>query len=160
MTARTRLRLTLLALLLTQAAAFSQQSSTSGQAIQAIEGVDQKAAGVVDTIPRPAVPAQNETMSKPSPAPSRPPQSVSPGSSARAAGSIRAVKGVTGILAPKQRNLEAALRIKESKGPPDRRGTAAAAALFRAPGKPSEPEPMEDGRAELQEFAGMTATGS
>lgn len=83
------------------------------------------------------------------------------GGSVGAVSSIRAVKGVQGIDAPKQRNLEAALLIKEGGGVPTGKGKAAAAALFNGPpGAPVKPVPGADGRAGFQEFEKLTTPGS
>lgn len=73
---------------------------------------------------------------------------------------IQAVKGVQGIVAPKQQNLEAALLIKEdTQGNPT--GTAAAAALLGAPGPgPGPPAPGGDGREDFQQFEKLTTPGS
>jgi hypothetical protein len=86
-----------------------------------------------------------------------------------AVSSIRAVKGVQGIIPPKQLNLEAALLIKQDANTPagtgaeqGGKGKAAAAALLTAPGArvPAKPQPGVDGRAALQEFEKQTTPGS
>lgn len=84
---------------------------------------------------------------------------------AGAVSTIQAVKGVQGIVAPKQLNLEAALLIKEDgKGAPAPTGKgnpAAAAALLSAPaGLTPGPAPNGDGRADFQEFEKLTTPGS
>ena len=78
---------------------------------------------------------------------------------------IQAVKGVQGIIAPKQLNLEAALLIKEGgEGTPagTGKGASAAAALLSGPPglTPGPPIPNGDGRAAFQEFEKLTAPGS
>ncbi len=84
---------------------------------------------------------------------------------AGAVSTIQAVKGVQGIIAPKQRNLEAALLIKEGgEGPPTGTGKGAAAAAALLSGPPGEapgpPLPDGDGRDAFQEFEIRTAPGS
>ena len=88
---------------------------------------------------------------------------------AAAISTIRAVKGVQGIVAPKQRNLEAALLIKDqAKGTPATngaeggKGKAAAAALLNGPKgpAPAPPLPNGDGRAALQQFEKLDKPGS
>ena len=88
---------------------------------------------------------------------------------AAAISTIRAVKGVQGIIAPKQLNLEAALLIKEdAKGTPATngaeggKGKAAAAALLNGPKglTPVPPAQKTDGRTALQEFEKLDKPGS
>ena len=73
-----------------------------------------------------------------------------------AVNSIRAVKGVQGIVVPKQRNLEAALLIESGAGPTG----AAAAGLFGPPGIAPGPPSEEDGRVDFQEFEKQNTPGS
>lgn len=82
---------------------------------------------------------------------------------------VRAVKGVQGIVAPKQLNLEAALLIKDqAKGTPATngaeggKGKAAAAALLSGPPGPvpAPLTPNKDGRGALQEFEKLDKPGS
>ena len=82
------------------------------------------------------------------------------GGSVGAVSSIRAVKGVQGINAPKQQNLEAALQIKDAAGPPNAKGKAAAAALFKGTGPGGKPVPGADGRVDFQEFEKLNTPGS
>ena len=86
-------------------------------------------------------------------------QPVPPPPAGNAVSTIRAVQGVQGIVVPKQRNLEAALQIKEG-GTPDPKGKAAAAALFGPAGKGPGPQQNGDGRAAFQEFEKRTTPGS
>ena len=87
---------------------------------------------------------------------------------AAAISTIRAVKGVQGIIAPKQLNLEAALILKEdAKGTPATAGSEggkgkAAAALLNGPIglTPAPPTPNADGRGALQEFEKLDKPGS
>lgn len=73
-----------------------------------------------------------------------------------AVANIRPVKGITGIVIPKQKNLEAALQIQTGGGTPN----AKAAAQLGGPGeKPGPPQPGGDGRAAFQEFE-KNAAGS
>ncbi len=91
-----------------------------------------------------------------------------PPAPAGAVSTIRAVEGVRGIIAPKQKNLEAALLIKtESNGTPavsgeGGKGTAAAAALLSGPQGvvPAAAAAKGDGRDALQQFEKLTAPGS
>jgi hypothetical protein len=77
-----------------------------------------------------------------------------------AVSSIRAVKGVQGIVVPKQRNLEAALLIEAGTGPDGPAAAAAAAGLFGSPGiEPGLPG-LEDGRVDFQEFEKQNTPGS
>ena len=93
-------------------------------------------------------------------------QAVAPPPAAGAVSSIRALRGVQGIIAPKQLNLEAALQLKEdgTKPPPGvgEGGKAAAAALLSGPPGlvPAPPTPNGDGREGFQEFEKLTAPGS
>lgn len=78
---------------------------------------------------------------------------------------IRAVEGVQGIVAQKQKNLEAALRIKEDGESPlavPGKGTAAAAALSSGPPGlvPAPATEKGDGRDAFQQFEKLTAPGS
>ncbi|MGY8644226.1 MAG: hypothetical protein ACKVJU_24420 [Verrucomicrobiales bacterium] len=83
---------------------------------------------------------------------------------AGAVSTIQAVKGVQGIVAPKQLNLEAALLVKEEgtgTPPPGNPTAGAAAALLSAPpGLTPGPAPNGDGRADFQEFEKLTTPGS
>ena len=83
-----------------------------------------------------------------------------------AAGSIRAVRGLSGITAPKIQNLEAALLIKRATPPPDapldRKSKAAAAGLLSGPGDKVDPKGAKnaDGRGGFQEFEKPEKSGS
>ena len=77
-----------------------------------------------------------------------------------AVNSIRAVKGVQGIVVPKQRNLEAALLIESGAGPTGPAAAAAAAGLFGPPGIAPGPPSEEDGRVDFQEFEKQNTPGS
>lgn len=138
--------------------------------------------------PPPAAQAMNkvEGVKPPSPPPPPPPpQAVNkvdgiqatppntvkgvPPPPAAAISTIRAVRGVQGIIAPKQLNLEAALVLKEdAKGTPATpgaeggKGKAAAAALLNGPKGlvPAPPVPNGDGRGALQEFEKLDKPGS
>ncbi|MES2598262.1 MAG: hypothetical protein V4662_23210 [Verrucomicrobiota bacterium] len=121
--------------------------------------------GVKGLTPPPPPPAANAVQPddvkgvKPPPPPNAV-QAVPPPPAASAVSSIRAVQGVQGIVVPKQRNLEAALLIKEGTGIPDPKGKAAAAALFGPPGKDPGLKQGDDGRTELQEFEKLNTPGS
>ncbi|GEP41890.1 hypothetical protein BGE01nite_11810 [Brevifollis gellanilyticus] len=151
------------------------------EGVNTINGVKAAAPQTVQPIPPPpaAAPVQpNEVKGLPPPPaaasavqtddvkgvkPPPPPnavQAVPPPPAANAVSTIRAVQGVQGIVVPKQRNLEAALLIKEGTGIPDPKGKAAAAALFGPPGKEPGLKPGEDGRNELQEFEKLNTPGS
>lgn len=83
-----------------------------------------------------------------------------------AAGSIRPVRGLSGITAPKIQNLEAALLIKRATPPPDapldRKSKAAAAGLMSGPGDKVDPKGPKnaDGRGGFQEFEKLDKSGS
>lgn len=80
---------------------------------------------------------------------------------------IRTVEGVQGIITQKQKNLEAALLMKEDHGGTSAiaakggKGAAAAALLPGPPGLiPPAPAPKGDGRDTLQQFEKLTTPGS
>jgi hypothetical protein len=111
----------------------------------------------------------------PPPPPPAPPSSVvksggltsgGDASNSKAAGSIRPVRGLSGITAPKIQNLEAALLIKRATPPPDapldRKSKAAAARLMSGPGDKVDPKGVRnvDGRGGFQEFEKLDKSGS
>ena len=158
-----------LALLAMTLGAFAQQDAVPAQGIQGVQGVNQRAAGslkrIEPVITKPAAPAppaavtaETKTGVKLPP----PPQvkGVVPAAAAQTAGAIRAVQGVQGIQVPKQRNLEAALRVKESTQGSSREAKAAAAALFRSAAKEKGTTPMADDRKVFEELAKQILPGS
>ena len=129
----------------------------TAQGVKKVDGIDTingvKAPGHAAVQPMPPPPAGSATNVG--------------GGEVGAVSSIRAVKGVQGIIPPKQLNLEAALLIKEGGGTPavlekGGKGKAAAAALLTAPAglAPAKPVPNGDGRAVFQEFEEGTTPGS
>jgi len=123
--------------------------------------------GVTQPTPPPATKAVNKVDG----VKATPPNAVKgvPPPPAAAISTVRAVKGVQGIVAPKQLNLEAALLIKEqAKGTPATngaeggKGKAAAAALLNGPPgpAPAPPTTTKDGRGALQEFEKLNKPGS
>lgn len=82
------------------------------------------------------------------------------------ASSIRPVRGLSGITAPKIQNLEAALLIKRATPAPDapldRKSKAAAAGLMSGSGEKPDPkgEKKPDGRGGFQEFEKLDTSGS
>lgn len=127
--------------------------------------------GVAQPIPPPPPPPTAQAVNKVDGIQATPPNTVKgvPPPPAAAISTIRAVKGVQGIIAPKQLNLEAALILKEdAKGTPATpgaeggKGKAAAAALLNGPPGlvPAPPVPNGDGRGALQEFEKLDKPGS
>jgi hypothetical protein len=173
MNAELIIRTTLIAVLMAPLAGFSQQPALPGPAIQGIQGPGRGTVKSIDKVDPVAVKsAANPTAEQVKkvegieplkgvkvPAPSQV-KGVQPPSSTQSVSAIRAVKGVTGIVVPKQRNLEAALLIKESTKAPERKNSAAAAALLTAPKKEPQTQKQEDGRAAFQVFAEKNTTGS
>jgi len=127
--------------------------------VNTINGVKTPAPNAVQPVPPPPPTATVNTINGvKAPVPNAV-QPVPPPPAGSAVSTIRAVKGVEGIVVPKQRNLEAALQIKEG-ATPDPKGKAAAAALSGPPGKIPGPQPDGDGRAVFQELEKQTAPGS
>ncbi len=96
-------------------------------------------------------------------------QPIPPKPAGGTVGSIRALPGVQGIIAPKQLNLEAALHLKHDGGGTPAgggaeggKGKTSAAALLGAPVglAPAKPIQKGDGRLQLQEFEKLTTAGS
>lgn len=132
--------------------AVPQNATSAAQGINKVDGIN--------TIN--GVKAPGQQAPQPIPPPPKPVGSATHvgDGSVGAVSSIRAVKGVQGINAPKQQNLEAALQIKDAAGPPNPKGKAAAAALFKGNGPAGKPVPGADGRADFQEFEKLNTPGS
>lgn len=149
--------------------AFAQQAAVPAPKIQGVQGVNQRAADSVKriepVIKKPAAPVPPAAVTAETRSGVKLPASpqvkgVVPAAAAQAAGAIRAVQGVQGIQVPKQHNLEAALRIKESTQGASREAQAAAAALFRSAAKEKGTNPMADDRKAFEEFAKQILPGS
>lgn len=157
------------ALLAMRLGGFAQHTAGPAPGIQGVQGVNQRAAasvkGLEPTMAKPVVPpppvaVAAEAKNGVAPPPRSQVKGVAPAPAAQATGAIRAVKGVQGIQVPKQRNLEAALRIKDGAKDSGREVKAAAAALFRSQAKEKGTNPMEDDRKVFEEFAKQILPGS
>lgn len=88
-----------------------------------------------------------------------------PTSVVKQAATIQAINGVNGLNVARQKNLEAALILKQGADTPktgeqDGKGKAAAAALFGPPGTKPAPQPGKDGRDGFHEFEKLQNRGS
>ncbi len=132
--------------------------------VNEVKGIKTPAPNAVQPVAPPPPPnaaaatTVNEVKGIKTPAPNAV-KAVPPPPAGIAVSSIRPVKGVTGIVVPKQKNLEAALQIKEGGGPGGPKAAAAAAALGNGD-KPGPPQPGGDGRSLFQEFEKLNTKGS
>lgn len=161
-------------LLVMKGSAVPQGTSAPAPAIQGIQGVKQEALESIKKVEPPTAKSATtttevqgvkkidgvETIKAVNSVVPDSVKRVPPPPSTNGVSAIRAVKGVTGIDAPKQKNLESALRIKSATQTSEGKHKAAAAALFRSPPKEPTTAKNEDGRAAFQEIVEKIAPGS